>query len=307
MIAGQEQVEMIDVPTTFADHIIRVYGQAGAEWLETLPNRFHRLLSDWRLVPDGPPSHGGKALVLPVLAAGQPAALKVSWLNRSTRAEAVALRYWDGRGAVRVLRSDSTTGALLLERLDSARTMADLSNDEAAKVAGQIIRRTAIRAMPELPTVAAQVSEIVSLSPSYWERAGRPYPRQLLDRVLALAGSLPASTNLRMVNCDLWDGNVLAAAEGDDRWVMIDPTPLAGDPEYGLAQVLWHRADRIDTPVALDRFIGILCEVAGLDRELAWSWSIVRTADFWLWTLDHGMPRHAVGCERLLNWLTADG
>lgn len=295
---------MITVPVVFARHIVQVNGLPGAQWLATLPGLFARLISAWDLTPDGEPLSGGKALVLPVRLGGALAALKISWRSDFTRDEAAALEYWAGRGTVRLLRSDPSAGAMLLERLDPTRTPADLPNDEVARVLGDLIRHTAVPAMPGIATVANQVAEIVASTTTYWEEAGRPYPRSLLDRSLGLARQLPVSTEPRMVNGDLWDGNVLATVDDPCRWVVIDPSPVAGDPEYGLAQILWHRADRFEAPADLDRFIGIVCETAGLDRNLADAWTIVRTADFWLWAIGHGQSQHPPRCAKLLRWLT---
>lgn len=295
---------MIVVPTEFAEHVARVYGPAGADWLKTLPDLFEDLISTWELVPNGQTRSGGKGIVVPVRLDDVPAALKISWRSDFTRDETAALAYWAGRGTVRLLRSHPSAGAMLLERLDPTRTTADLVDDAAAGVLGDLIRQTAIPAMPGLATVEEQVAEIMSSTTRYWEEAGRPYPRALLDRSLSIARELPASTEPRMVNSDLWDGNVLAAVDDPRQWVIIDPSPLAGDPEYGLAQILWHRADRFRTSAELDRFVDIVCATAGLDRDLAVAWTVVRTADFWLWAIDHRQSQYLRRCAKLLGWIT---
>lgn len=294
---------MFKIPVTFAEWIVQSHGEAGVVWLARLSDRFENLLERWDLQPDGEPRHGGKALALPVQSAAGPAVLKITWVSEFTREEDAVLRYWDGRGVVRVLRSDPADGVLLLERLDPDRTMAGLPNDEAADVAGVLIRLAAIPAMPGLTTVASVVDQIRTRSEAYWERLGRPYPRRQLDQVLALTDDLPVSAELRMVNCDLWDGNVLGSTRAVGGWLAIDPWALAGDPEYGVAQLLWRRVDGMEDQADLERYLTIISESAGLDRRLVRAWSYVRVADYWLWALDHRLTEDPERCRRLLGWL----
>ena len=295
---------MVEVPVTFSAWIVQSRGEAGAAWLAELSDRFETLLEHWDLEPDGQPRHGGKALALPVRSSAGAAVLKVTWVSEYTKAEDTALRCWDGRGVVRVLRSDPDEGALLLERLDPDRTMTGLPNDVAARVAGELIGLAAIPALPNLPTVAASVAELGSMLPVHWERLGRPYPRRQLDRVLALVDDLPVSAEPKMVNWDLWDGNVLGSTRPGGGWLAIDPWALAGDPESGVAQLLWRRVARMDGRADLERYITIVCDAASLDQDLARAWSYVRVADYWLWALDHGLTEDLKRCARLLEWLT---
>ena len=294
---------MIEVPATFSDWIVQSKGEAGVVWLAQLSDQFERLLARWNLEPDGEPRHGGKALALPVRSSAGPAVLKVTWVNELTREEAAVLRYWDGHGVVRLLWSDLAEGALLLERLDPDRTLTGRPNDEAARVAGLLIRLTAIPALPALTTVASAIDQIRTMMESHWARLGRPYPRRELDRVLALTNELPRSTDLRMVNWDLWDGNVLGSKRPEGGWLAIDPWALAGDPESGVAQLLWRRVDGMKDRADLERFIANISETAGLDHGLVKAWSYVRVADYWLWALDHGLTEDPARCKRLLGWL----
>ncbi len=82
----------MDILPAFAERIIQVDGDEGRDWLTALPATFDRLIERWELIPDGPIWHGATALVLPVVACGEPAALKVSRRNDATRHEAAALR-----------------------------------------------------------------------------------------------------------------------------------------------------------------------------------------------------------------------
>ena len=94
---------------------------SGRVWLDGLPQVVAQLQSRWSLRL-GAPFHGGScSWVAPAtLPDGRPVVLKVSWPHREAAGEAEALRLWDGRGAVCLLREDREHHALLLERCDRA-------------------------------------------------------------------------------------------------------------------------------------------------------------------------------------------
>ncbi|HEV2529002.1 MAG TPA: aminoglycoside phosphotransferase family protein [Thermomicrobiales bacterium] len=293
---------MIAVPGTFTDWIEQSHGDDGREWLASLPDTFADLCRRWDLAPDGELRHGGKSLVLPVRASAGPAALKVTWMGPTTREEVAALRHWDGRGMVRVLRDDPAVGALLLERLDAEPLLADVPNDEAARIFGHLIRTQSVPAMPGLTRVEAALAELAGNLPGFWEEVDRPYSRDVLDRSLALASELQWSGRPRMVNCDLYDDNVLWSGQ-HGHWVAIDPWPMAGDPEYGVAQLLWRRVDRMQSVADVDRFLAILCDAGQLDPDLTRACAWIRITDYWLWALGNGLTEDPRRCARLLEWL----
>lgn len=72
-----------------------------------------------------------------------------------------------------------------------------------------------------------------------------------------------------MVNVDLHYRNVLGASR--EPWLVIDPMPVAGDREFGLASLLWGRLEEA-TPMAL---FDPLVEYCELDRDRARAWTIV--------------------------------
>ena len=95
----------------------------GDAWLARLPRLVDDHLARWGLTVDGQPRFGENALVIPVVREEGPAALKLTWPHDEGRSEHLALRLWDGRGAVRLLAADPGDFVLLLERLDSSREL----------------------------------------------------------------------------------------------------------------------------------------------------------------------------------------
>jgi streptomycin 6-kinase len=138
---------VITVPEQFAEWRIRVDGESGRTWVQSLPALVERLLDQWDLAADdAEPLHGGLSLVVLVHRGKQPLAVKLSWPEDTTEGEALALRAWHGRGVVELLDAEPCTGALLLERLDHTRSLHTLPLWDAAQVAGCLIRTLAVGA-----------------------------------------------------------------------------------------------------------------------------------------------------------------
>jgi streptomycin 6-kinase len=113
----------------------------GDTWLALLPRLVNEHLGLWELVPDGNPWHGECAVVIPVRRRDEVAALKLTWPHPEARHEHLALRLWDGRGAVRLLAADPTAYALLLERLDGDRDLTSVPILDACEVIGTLFTK----------------------------------------------------------------------------------------------------------------------------------------------------------------------
>lgn len=290
---------MIEVPPAFAASTVAREGETGEAWLATLPGLVEELCERWELEVAGAPMHGYVAVVVPVVRDGVPLALKVSWIDRSSEQEALVLRAWGGRGAVRLLEAREEAGALLLEWLAPDRSLRDVSIDRAAATAGKLLRRLAIAPPPVLRSVAAEMSDLRATVESGWDRFGRPFPRGLRDRVLEL--SRLESTSPRVVNQDLHYENVLAGAR--EPWLVIDPKALAGDPEFGVAPLLWTRFEELEDRAGFERRLRIIAEAGELDEELARQWSLVRVVDYWIWAVQQGLTEDPLRCRALAGWL----
>jgi streptomycin 6-kinase len=293
---------MIAIPPEFAARTIAREGEAGRQWLARLPELVAELCAAWGLLPDGPSMHGGLGLAVPVRRSGEPLVLKVGWVDDSTAHEALALAAWGGRGAARLMAAHPEAGALLLERLDSARSLSDMAVDPAIEIAGRLLRRLAVPAPPGVPRQREVVARLVASIPERWERLGRPLERRLVDAAVGAARELDADASGLLVNWDLHYANVLAGRR--EPWLAIDPKVVAGEAEYGAAQLLWTRLDEMGGGSGLRRRFCALTRAAGLDAERARRWSFVRCIDYWLWGLGAGLTEDPQRCAAIVEWLT---
>lgn len=279
--------KVIEVPAALAASQEKFNGAAGRAFVADLPRRAAGFLRRWELCVDGPSRYGLCALVLPVVRAdGTPAALKLQLLDEESAGEPLALRTWDGDGSVRLLEHDELTCTLLLERLDSARTLTRVPDTrEAVVVVGGLLARLTSRQAPEgmrrLGDIARAMLERV---PGALQRVPDPADRRLLADCAAAVREVAAEPGDRLLHWDLHYDNVLAADR--EPWLAIDPKPLAGDPGFELFPALCNRFDAGEVLGRFDALTGVL----GLDRRRARAWTLGRVLQNVLWDIEDGRP-----------------
>ncbi|CAL9460532.1 hypothetical protein SUDANB58_02638 [Streptomyces sp. enrichment culture] len=236
---------MIDIPEPLAAAQARDNGEAGRAFIASLPALAVRLLDHWGLRLDGPSLHGRTALVLPVVRRHDdtPAALKLHLPDDESEGEPLALRTWNGDGAVRLLDHDPATGALLLERLDPARTLARVEDaHEAVPVIARLLARlTSTPAPTGLRRLADLVPALLDRAHRVLPRTPDPATRRLLADCAAATREVAGTPGDRLLHWDLHYDNVLASPRAP--WLAIDPKPLAGDPAFDLFPALHNRYD----------------------------------------------------------------
>jgi len=292
---------MIQVPSAFVASTVAREGAAGRLWINSLPQLVEELCIVWELTPAGPVRHGYVGVVVPVTREGITLALKVSWIDESSKQEALVLRAWKGRGAVRLLEAREESGALLLEWLDPDRTLATVPPDAAAEIAGGLLRRLAIAAPEQLRTVREEIDHLVGTLRSRWQESGKPFSELLLDHVMEVCVAGRKSDDHLIVNQDLHYDNVLAGAR--EPWSVIDPKALAGDTEFGVAPLLWNRFEGLGDRAGLERRLQIIADAADLDLDAGRRWAVVRLVDYWLWALNEGFTEDPSRCSTLIKWL----
>ena len=277
----------VTIPRSFLGHARR--GADWADWLDRLPSLAGELLEEWQLTPDGDPTHGHTALVVPVrTAGGRPAVLKVAWPHWEAEHEHLALQHWHGNGTVQLLRADPRRFALLLERLHPE-DLGDVWDVEACEIVAGFYQRLHVPAPPQLVTLSSCVrrwsDELAALP------RDAPLPRRLVEQAVALGRDLASDdgTDGRLVHTDLHYANVLA---GDrEPWLVIDPKPLNGDPHYEVAPLLWNRWEELADPVGQGVRRGVRArfhaavDAAGLDEDRARDWVVLRMLCNALWRL----------------------
>lgn len=281
-----------------------VRDETWADWVDRLPRLTDDLLAEWGLAVDGLPMHGYCSLVVPVRTATlATAVLKITYDGDvESEHEHLALQHWGGRGAVRLLRADPRRRALLLERLHQD-DLRDLWDVEACEVVAGLYPRLHLPALPQLRTVASYVEGWTAPLASLPRDA--PIPHRLVEQTISLVRDLLADQDdLRIVHGDLHYFNVLAADR--EPWLVIDPKPMAGDPHYEPAPMLWNRFDELEGDVrnGVRRRFHTLVDTAGLDEDRARDWVVVRMVLDAHWSIEDAERQHRPLTAEERDWIT---
>ncbi|MEO6019608.1 MAG: aminoglycoside phosphotransferase family protein [Knoellia sp.] len=268
-------------------------GPTGADWVNDLDRLTRESLEEWGLDIDGAPMTGWTAVVHPVVRRDDPGAaplvLKVGWPHVESAQEHLALRAWEGRGAVRLVAADPSRGALLLERLDSSHNLLTVDIDEACAAVGNLCRDLHVPAPPTFRSLAAHLDPYLTRL-----RQRTDVPRRVIARVSGLAHDLLAEPGPQvLLHTDLHYENVLAADRAP--WLAIDPKPLAGPAGYELHPLLRNRFDELGHGSAMRwsvrHRLEVACDAASLDEEIGRLWCIVRCGVEILWAAVDGDER----------------
>lgn len=293
------------LPDKFSQWQVSRRGGEGSAWLASVGSVLDDACRRWSLEPDegASPAYGDSALVYPVRRGSERLALKVTTHLKDARNEASLLRLWDGRGMVRLVDADPARGLFLMERLATDHTLHDVPLHDAMPITGRLLRRLVIPAPQDL--VATGTSEIAmgirgTLCRCNQE-AGSPLSDSVISEIERIAESLIQPARNLMTHADLHHRNILP---GDrEPWLAIDPRARVGDPEISVAEVLWGRVDEVSDASGIRWMLDTMVAAAGIDPGLACRWAIVRSADYLLWGLRHGLTDDPPRCRRIIDAL----
>ena len=189
-----------------------------------------------------------------------------------------ALRFWDGRGAVRLLDYDPDTRALLIERCLPGTPLGNAYDAAALEVVAETLQRLWRPPSPDVPwRRLADVAEAwAERLPTDWERHGRRYERSLLDEALDALRTLgPTQEDVVLCHQDLHGGNILRAER--EPWLAIDSKPIVAERAYDLVPAVRDLdADGRITAREMRRRLDVLCSLLEVDRERVRRWLIAK-------------------------------
>jgi streptomycin 6-kinase len=252
-------------------------------WLDRLPGTLATVCTRWGLTVGPPYLPGGEtAWVAPAQdGAGRPLALKLAWRHAEAEDEAAALRAWDGRGAVRLMRAevvDGETAALLLERCVPGTTLHALPEPDQDAVVAGLCRQLWRAPVGDGAAGAARGFRPLVDMCDMWAAEVEAKPPALADPGLARAGlalfrSLPRDADRAvLLATDLHAGNILAAERAP--WLAIDPKPYVGDPTYEPLQHMINCPERLADDARA--FAGRMADLLELDRDRLLLWLFAR-------------------------------
>jgi streptomycin 6-kinase len=240
-------------------------------------------------------THAGETVILKLLAPGE----------TEEQTGALALRYFRGQGAVRLLRHDS--GAHLLEYAAGAEliTLVERGEDEAAtRIIAQVLNQ--LHGVPQ----DAPRDGLFTLE--RWFRAlfvqaaadRQAGAHTVYTRGAALARRLlDDPRDVRVLHGDIHHRNIRQSARG---WLAFDPKGLVGERTYDCANALCNPplTGIVHNETRLLRSAGILAAALDIDRArvLAFTYAYACLSACWSLTIsDDAMAQWALGVAALIE------
>jgi streptomycin 6-kinase len=271
--------------------------EEGRAWLNRLPRLVHECSHEWELSLQAPFDYAYASLAIPAtLPSGIEVVLKIQFPDRESLHEGAALQRWNGDGAVELLAFDAERRALLLERCRPGTPLSQLDPESALDVGINLLPRLWKPVGPPFTSLTEEASLWADRLTDDWTRAGRPFEQSLLDAALDALENLPESQGEQvLLHQDFHSGNILRAER--EPWLVIDPKPLAGEREFGIAALVRDGELGHDPRLVRRRFERLTAEL-GLERARAQGWVIAQTLS-WAFGEDDLLTEH-VDCARWL-------
>ncbi|MFF4835575.1 aminoglycoside phosphotransferase family protein [Streptomyces sp. NPDC001315] len=294
--------------------LVRALGETapdGDDWLEKLPELARQAVALRELTVERVQVPGGRSslVVLVRRADGTPAVLKLAPRRARPEGERAALAHWGGLGAVQLLETVTTEGALLLERLHPDVSVRSLPEAKALLEAAGTLRRLWVEPPGD---AAAHVFETVT------ERTGRqaeamragaaadPEVAPLVDVALAARQELLAEPpEHRLLHGTFRQSKVLAGERMP--WLAVGPDPVVGECAFDLARLVRDRVeDLIAAPsgaAITRRRVKRLAESLEVDQERLRGWTLFRAVESGVRARRVGRPQDAELLLEFASWL----
>lgn len=275
----------------FRDRILAIHGQIGRDWLRTLTDLQDKMALRWSLSDIHPIKDlSYNYLAFATTTDNAPVVLKLGVPHSELEYEILALSVYNGRGVVRLLVSDPSLGALLLERILPGENLLTIQDDqESTQIAAQVMKEVWKPVPPDIqfPTVASWCQGFQR----YLDRSpeNKPLPAVMIRDAANLAKELLAdSHNLLLLHGDLHHMNILLGE--NEKWIAIDPKGVIGEAAFEVGALmlnpipeLIHRSNIINIQ---KQRLKILEESLSIDKKRLASWSFVRAALSAIWSLE---------------------
>lgn len=300
----------MQIPERLKETAERIHGEAGRQWLVTLPALLNECHARWSLELDEPFENLSYNLVLPGrMADGTEIVLKVGVPCHELLTEAAALSLFDGKGAARLFDADAPRGILLMERIAPGTPLYKLQEDsEATSTAAKLMRRLwrTPHADHSFPSLAIWFRAFERLREIFDGGSG-PFPPELIAKAENMFTELNASSDHNVIlHGDLHHANILFSTKRG--WVAIDPKGIVGDRGYEVGSFMLNQlpigTSESATMKVLTRRLSIFSDELRIGRERLARWAFCYAVLSALWDFEesgewHGTIRLAQLLERL--------
>jgi streptomycin 6-kinase len=295
----------VKIPAAFARTVQETFGEQGTVFLHALPTLIDEAAARWELKRLRPADQLSYHYIVFARRGDAEVVLKLGVPNRELTSEVHTLRHFGGRGAARLLDSDSGRGMFLLERLLPGLPLATVTDDaEATQIAAELMLQF-LRPAPEdsdLLQLPDWLKGFKRFRASHKGGTG-PLDAGLFKQAESVAREIMKDEyRPTLLHGDLHHSNILSSGA---RWAAIDPKGVVGPAAYEVGALLLNPRERIkaadDLAGLMRRRIAILAEVLGIEKGRIGRYGIAHAVLSAVWSVEeNGDWRGAMECGRVL-------
>ena len=276
-----------NLPERFVKNTLDLCGKPGEQWLNDLPRIIGELEENWSLKVEKPFPNLSYNFVAPCICKDG-AVLKIALPlnNPEIFNEASFLNVLDGKGAVKLLKSDENHRAILLEKLTPGKHLKELyRKDETKPVEITIkIQREIIKKMPE----DSAFKKLEDWFKGFDKAANTVFPREFIAKAHEFYKELSCSSNKFLIHGDLHHENILSAER--EPFLAIDPKGIIGDIGYEISVFLnnhlWWLASDANLKEKLNQAVLQFSEAFEIEPRDLRKWAFAQIVLSAWWTFE---------------------
>ena len=299
----------MNLPPEFIRNIEGVFGEAGSQFLASLPSLIAQASQRWGLTDVQPSPELSYNFVAFANREGEQVVLKMSVPNREARSERSALRLFNGEGACRLIDYEEDRCWMLLERLKPGVMLSTLEDDEEATHIAADVMQKIWRPLDSVSLLAQsfiQLSDwfdgLKKIRPAFHGGTG-PFSAKLLERVEhSIAEFFAENHRPVLMHGDFHHFNILSSERG---WLIIDPKGVIGPACYEVGPLLINPWGDLlsgkNYQKLTRRRIDILHERLGFERERIREWGLAHAILSAWWSIeDHTGEEYALAFAEMI-------
>ncbi len=277
----------LNLPKRFTKNTLDVCGKLGEQWLNDLPSIIGELEENWSLKVEKPFLSLSYNFVAPCVCKGG-AVLKIALPlnNPEIFNEASFLKISDGKGAVKLLKSDENRRAILLERLTPGANLKEVCQTDETK-AVEIAIKTLREILKKLPENSSY-RRLEDWFKGFDRAANTTFPREFISKAGEFYKELSSSSQKFLIHGDLHHENILSAER--EPFLAIDPKGIIGDIGYEISVFLnnhlWWLASDANLKEKLNDAVQLFSEAFEIEPRDLRKWAFAQIVLSAWWTFE---------------------
>lgn len=277
----------------FIKKITALRGDTGKKWLKNIPEVIKEYELRWQITcfPPFPLSYNYVAPAKTLK--GESVVLKISFPNNHEfPLEYQALKFYNGKGSIKVLNEDIKNDVMLLEKAEPGTRARDiLPEEKQISFASEVLKTIHKPITKELTSLFPSIpdwSKAFNRYKAKFSTTSGPVPQWMFEKAEIIFQEFPKEKKeLVLLHGDLHSDNILLSHRG---WLAIDPKGIVGEREFELGAYL--RNPYYDYPKGSDykkletNKILQFSEELGFDKKRLLDWSFACAVISLLWSLE---------------------